>query len=186
MASAFVRHWDTSSTETKSGKPAKKKAGTGDTAMMHARAIAAARWPGQPTLAASKRIVWMPTKTCGSCGRGLIPRSMSEDIFGVFDLAIIGFGVSGGLIQVTTGAGGVSPRRRKIEEWLDCPDQRLIRHHSTRSALSPAIEVWAWIKSSYMRRWRLDREYPAFEWTELAPVRSPALKNATKIIGGTS
>ena len=151
----------------------KNKSGTGATAMKHARAIAAAFWPGQPTLEASKRIVWIPGKDCPSCGRGLTPRSMSEDIFGVFDLAVIGFGTRDALIQVTTetaSRGTVAPRRRKIEKWI--AETPAAEKHGF-STLAPYIEVWAWVRRTHMRRWR----YCAGHWRELKPQRSPALQN---------
>ena len=166
-----LRDWDDISKPPEK----KKKSGTGATAMRHARAIVALRWPGQPTFEASKRIVWIPTTECPACGRGLTPRSMAEDIFGVFDIAIVGFGVVGGLVQVTTGtAGTVAPRKRKIERWLDT-QHPVVRSHCDGTSLCPQIEVWAWIARSYMRRWRLDHTDP-YHWRELAPVESPEIK----------
>jgi len=153
-----------------SSKP-KKKAGTGATAMRHARAIAAAFWPGQPTIEAQKRIVWLPGNECAACGRSRTPRSMAEDIFGVFDLAVVGFGTRDALVQVTTevkSRSTVAARKRKIEDWLN---QNPVVLDRSGSQLAPYIEVWAWVARTHMRRWRWHRS----RWVELAPQRSPLL-----------
>jgi len=147
----------------------KKKPGTGATAMKHARAVCAARWPGRPTLEASKSIVWIPDGRgpCRSCGRNLRPISKREDLFECFDILVLYDPIR--LIQVTTqtrddsgGGQTVNARKRKIEElYVDRYGVGLER-----------VEIWSWVARKHFRRW----VWTATDWREAQPMGSPLMK----------
>ncbi|MEE9471213.1 MAG: hypothetical protein V3W32_05785, partial [Gemmatimonadota bacterium] len=123
-------------------KRKKKKAGTGATAMKHARAALEEMALGMPTMEAQKKVVWIPDHRgpCKSCGRNLTPRSMKEDLFGCFDLFLMGFPDL--LIQVTTQTArgeSVAARKRKIREnFVDVYGPKMI-------APLPMLEIWSWV-----------------------------------------
>lgn len=137
--------------------------------MRHARAIVAQMWPQEPVIEAGRRLVWIPD---GKGGR--FPRSTSEDIFGVFDICVVGFSSETSLIQVTTetkSRSTVSARKRKIEKWIETLPPPEPPH--------PEIFVWSWVRRKHMRVWRWIVSESG--WQELDPFPSPEMAKNRRV-----
>ena len=106
----------------------------GQTAMRHARELVALLYPSAVVLEAGRSVYWRD-------GR---PFSRREDLFGCFDMLILG-DTSTHLIQVTTwtGGGGPAARRAKVQAWAE--------EHFPKGG--PLCFVYAWVPRRYMRRW---------------------------------
>lgn len=126
----------------------------GRTAMAHARALCAIRWPGAPVLEAQPRIVWRLDRNTGK----RIPMNVDEDFFGAFDLIVMPMqtidDIAGWLpiyLQVTTyGAKSgktdtSSARRRKVR------DNFLDRFPGAR--MHPNVYVIAWETRKHFHVW---------------------------------
>ena len=136
--------------------------------MRHARALAEHCWPGAPRLEAQKRVVWIPTTSCGACGRGLIPRTASEDLFGVFDL--ISLAPAPCMVQVTTWAEGGSAaygRMSKVKKWLGSLPPEL-------DASAWSVAVWAWVPRRHFYAWTWN--VPPGRWGDRRVLKSPLMK----------
>lgn len=153
----------------------RKKAGTGQTAMRHAIAICEQLYPGQPLILASKKTVWIPDKRgpCKACGRNLRPISTSEDVWGIADIVVVGFGIRGAAIQVTTqtkARSTVADRKRKIEAWL-----RETPVAMRAGSLSPTLEIWCWVSRKHMRRFVYRPSGIPADWIEYSEMWSPLI-----------
>jgi len=143
-----------------------KKAGTGETAMKHARALVAELYPEVPVLEAQKSVTWIPD---GKGGRR--PISRREDLFGVFDILVLHYKVQ--LIQVTTEQSRgqtVTARKRKIEsEFLV----------GTTYRFAARWDVWilSWVARKHFYAWRYD--WNEIKWGERQIILSP-LMSATR------
>jgi len=143
-----------------------KKAGTGETAMKHARAVVAQLFPDAPTLEAQKAVIWIPN---GKGGRR--PISRREDLFGVFDIMVLDYKVH--LIQVTTEQSRsqtATARKRKIEEhFLTWASRRHL----------PRCEIWvlSWVPRKHFYAWRYT--WLGEGWGERQIILSP-LMSATR------
>lgn len=145
-------------------EPRRKKPGTGRTAFKHALAICAERYPGLPLITAGKRVFWILDKQGNR-----IPRTASEDIHGVFDIACL-FSDPPVCIQVTTQTktrSSVSHRKRKILAWIKSEPYVKAQHGF---GFGPGVEIWAWVPRAHMRCWVLRRD---FKWVEDDPIQSP-------------
>ena len=135
--------------------------------MKHARAFAAQRYPNALVLEAKPRLVWIPTKT------GRIPRSIAEDIFGMFDLLVLPPQSRIALLQITTLTDGkvsaASKRKTKIGAWM----------RETFTAADPPpwmgrVSVMGWIPRKHFRVWMW--AFQAQEWIEMEPQKAPLPK----------
>ena len=136
--------------------------------MRHARAIVAQSYPQEPVIEAGKRLVWIPD---GKGGR--FPRTSAEDIFGVFDLAVIGFRSETVLVQVTTetkSRSTVAARKRKIEKWRETLPEPCPPHLE--------VYIWAWVRRKHMRCW--EWVFDEGDWRELRPIPSPEMARSPK------
>ncbi len=157
--------------------------------MKHARAWVKGQYPGALVIEAKPRIAWIPTK------KGRIPRSISEDIFGCFDLMVMPAATLSGistrrafssndptwtntklthLLQITTlgvGRGAATTRMSKIALWI----------HEALADENPhwlgTIKVMGWVPRKHFRVWEwswepLDAHRP-MGWKEGVPVRAP-------------
>jgi hypothetical protein len=153
----------------------KKKAGTGATAMKHARAVVADAYPLLPVLEAQQKVFWIPDHRgpCRSCGRNLTPRSSREDLFGCFDLMVLG--IPSLLIQVTTQTKRgetVAARKRKIREGFVTTYLPVYRELGQAPA---TVEIWSWVARTEFLRWYWS--WTAGEWRKDTPLPSPLIKS---------
>lgn len=157
--------------------PGKKKPGSGDTAVRHARAVVARDWPGAPLLEAMAHVVYIPIdRKNPKLGRR--PINIREDLFGVFDMLVLPAGNPIVLIQVTTqteARSTVADRKRKIRFWI-------LQQYGTVPGLSLApfmtVLILAWVPKQHFRCWRWD--WAEMDWNEGEQIESPLLaKNRT-------
>lgn len=122
----------------------------GETAMQHARAWVELEHPGALIIEAKPRLAWIPD------GKGRhIPRSVAEDIWGMFDLVVFPQDTIGILyLQITTLAGdgkidsNARARRKKIGDWV-----RETYGECGRPVWLDRIAVMAWIPRKHFRIW---------------------------------
>jgi hypothetical protein len=142
-----------------------KKPGSGATAMRRAYELLLQRKiPPDAIQRAVKVVKWIPDRHKPG---ELIPVTLQEDLFGVFDFLIISpVGTCIGL-QVTTwtGGGGVAARRKKIDEWME-----------RAGVLRIQAQVWAWVPRKHFRTWVLDDG----SWRELSPSTPLKRKGAAR------
>ncbi len=150
-------------------KPSSKSKGL--TAVKHARALVAEKWPGAPVLEAQKAVTWIPapTKADPDARR---PISRREDLFGVFDLLVLSSPVV--LIQVTTeheasGGGAAATRRHKVRMGFIEPHQEAAR--------TSQLLVWSWVARTHMLVWEWD--HLQHGWVRRPPLRETGSKAKT-------
>jgi hypothetical protein len=149
---------------------------SGETAMKHARAWAATSYPGALCLEAGARLAWIPD---GKRPGERRPISLSEDLFGTFDLAVFPVARHDDrvqLVQVTTMpasghvTGTVTGRRHRVAHWIE--------HElgSGQPMWLGQVAVIAWIPRRHFRRWVW--RWGTSAWEETEPLLAPLPRKA--------
>lgn len=148
---------------------------TGNTAMDHARDWAEMFYLGAPTLEAGKMVKRFPDPDNPSEFRTM---TVSEDIFGVFDLAIFS-PKRVELLQVTTVTAGslsaVNTRKTKVQGWLE-------ENYTSRPDWMGRVLVIGWVPRKHFRVWEwvFQTLTPSY-WFEGAPVTPPKRARKTSL-----
>lgn len=151
----------------------------GKTAYRHAIAIARELRPGVEPITAAKRVIYTPTgkPACPTCHtRPTFPRSVGEDLYGCFDILMLGEDEPM-LIQVTTDGGLSSPgsavnaRKRKVAAWANL---------NPAISLDARLVIWSWVNGRHMRHFTFCGENVEGGWIETQPLLSPLLKRRKK------
>jgi len=153
----------------------KKKPGTGSTAMKHARAVVAERWPGLPTLEAQKSVIWIPDK---KDTERRMPISRREDLFAAFDILVPAHPLQ--LIQVTTQqerGQTVTARKRKIEENFLAPYREAVAAAHI-DCFPPELSVWSWVARAHFFAWSWC--WKTRMWGTRYCISSPALSRKSR------
>jgi len=140
------------------------KTRTGELAMTHARAWARIIHPGSLLIEAKPQIKRVPD---GHGGK--LARNVREDIWGVFDLLVFPAGDYVDCVQVTTGMGGVSKRKKKVARWIEDSIPKL--WVGCRPTWLGGVYVITWIRRKHFRVWRWD--FLKSAWTELPNAPAP-------------